>query len=67
MTAYRGLMKIENDDAKELLKPSPEECLDQIEQIVPAYAQKKTTEMKRWLYEALQALGKPTSSVDEFV
>ena len=66
-TAFRGLLKLENNKTREILIPSPKACITQLERIIPETIKRRTDEMRRWLSEAIKALSKPTASVEDFV
>jgi hypothetical protein len=65
--AYRGLLKLDNSQAREFLLPSPKQCIMQLERIVPDTVKKRTDEARRWLSASLKALSRSTPSVEDFV
>ena len=50
-----------------MLLPSPKKCIAKIESIIPETIKKRTDESRRWLSQAIKALNKSTSSVEDFV
>lgn len=66
-TAFRGLLKLDNQEARDFLLPSPKACIIQVERIVPDTIKKRTDECRRWLSASLKALGRSTPSVEDFV
>jgi hypothetical protein len=65
--AYRGLLKLDNEVARNTLIPQPKACLAQIEKIVPDVIKKRTDDSRRWLSQSLKSLGKTTPSIEDFV
>jgi hypothetical protein len=64
---YKGLLKLDNEEARNFLIPQPKHCLLQLEKIVPDVIKKRTEECRRWLTLSLKALGKTTGNVEDFV
>lgn len=66
-TAFRGLLKLDNQKTRDALIPSPKHCQAEIEKIVPDMIRKRTDEARRWLTHAIKSLSKSTTSVEDFV
>lgn len=66
-TAFRGLLKLDNQEARDFLLPSPKACIIQVEKIIPEAVKKRTDDARRWLSQSLKALSRSTPSVEDYV
>jgi len=65
--AYRGMLKMDNNQTRDKLIPGPKDCLKKIDLVVPPFIKERTYKMRRWLSEAITALSRSTTTVEDFV
>lgn len=62
-----GLLRIDNNDLKAALVPSPMDIIKNLKEVLPVLLKSRTLELKQWFNTQSVALKSNNSSIDEFV